>query len=210
MARDLNPKCKQCRRAKEKLFLKGDRCNTPKCGIVRKAYAPGMHGSKMGRGLSEYGKQLEMKQRIKRIYGVMEKQFRKHFGEVSKKHGITGNLLMMRLELRLDNVVYRLGLADSRKAARQLVNHGLVSVNGKKMTIPSSEVKVGDVVGMNSTKKDKKYFQDRTKSLKNKKDTPSWIALDAAKMGGKILSEPDVESIGVNADPQLVVEYYSR
>jgi small subunit ribosomal protein S4 len=210
MARDLNPKCKQCRRAKEKLFLKGDRCNTPKCAMVRKAYAPGMHGSKMSRGLSEYGKQLEMKQRIKRIYGVMEKQFRKHFREASGKQGVTGNLLMMRLELRLDNVVYRLGLADSRQAARQLVNHGLISVNGKKMTIPSSEVKIGDVVGMNSTKKDSVYFQERAKTLKTKKDTPSWIALDAPKIEGKILSEPDIESIGVNADPQLVVEYYSR
>lgn len=210
MARDLNPKCKQCRRAKEKLFLKGDRCSTPKCAMVKKNYAPGMHGQKMGRGLSEYGKQLEMKQRIKRIYGVMERQFRKHFRESSRKQGVTGNLLMMRLEFRLDNVVYRLGLADSRKAARQLVTHGLISVNGKKMTIPSSEVKIGDTVGINSTKKENKYFQERTKVLKNKKDTPSWIALDAKKMEGKILSDPDVESLGVNADPQLVVEYYSR
>ena len=210
MARDLNPKCKQCRRAKEKLFLKGDRCNTPKCGVVRKAYAPGMHGNKMGRGLSEYGKQLEMKQRIKTIYGVMEKQFRKHFREASKRQGVTGNLLMIRLEFRLDNVVYRLGLADSRQSARQLVNHGMISVNGKKITIPSAEVKVGDVVAMNPTKKEATYFQERAKVMKNKKDAPSWIALDATKMEGKILSEPDIESIGVNADPQLVVEYYSR
>ena len=210
MARDLNPKCKQCRRAQEKLFLKGDRCNTPKCAMVKKAYAPGMHGNKMRRGASEYGKQLEMKQRIKRIYGVMERQFRKHFRESSKKQGVTGNLLMIRLELRLDNVVYRLGLADSRKAARQLVSHGMISVNGKKMTIPSAEVKIGDIIGMNSTKKENNYFQERAKILKNKKDTPSWIALDTSKMEGKILSEPDIESIGVNADPQLVVEYYSR
>jgi len=178
--------------------------------MIKKNYAPGMHGNKMRRGFSEYGKQLEMKQRIKRIYGVMEKQFRKHFREVSRKQGVTGNLLMMRLEFRLDNVVYRLGLADSRKAARQLVSHGLISLNGKKMTIPSAEVKVGDTVGMNSTKKESNYFQERIKIIKNKKDTPSWIALDASKMEGKILSEPDVESIGVNADPQLVVEYYSR
>jgi len=210
MAKDLSPKCKQCRRAKEKLFLKGDRCNMPKCAMIKKAYAPGMHGNKMKRGLSEYGKQLEMKQRIKRIYGVMERQFRKHFRESSKKQGVTGNLLMIRLEFRLDNVVYKLGLADSRRSARQMVSHGLISVNKKKMTIPSAKIKVGDVVGMNSTKKEKNYFQERVKVLKNKKDCPSWIALDASKMEGKILSEPDIESMGIKIDPQLVVEYYSR
>ncbi|MDD3498151.1 MAG: 30S ribosomal protein S4 [Candidatus Moranbacteria bacterium] len=210
MATDLNPKCKKCRRAGEKLFLKGERCNTPKCGVIRKAYAPGMHGSKMGRALSEYGKQLEMKQRIKRIYGVMERQFRKHFEEASRKQGVTGNLLMMRLEMRLDNVVFRLGLADSRKAARQIVGHGSIVLNGKKASIPSMKVKIGDVLGINVSKKDKRYFQERAKMMKRSKDIPSWIALDPSKIEGRILSEPDVESIGVNVDPQLVVEYYSR
>jgi small subunit ribosomal protein S4 len=110
----------------------------------------------------------------------------------------------------LDNVIYRLGLADSRQGARQLVNHGMIVLNGKKITIPSAEVKVGDAVGMNDVKKESTYFQERSKVLKNKKDIPAWIALDISKMEGKILSEPDVDSIGVNADPQLVVEYYSR
>lgn len=210
MARDLNPKCKKCRRAGEKLFLKGDRCSSPKCAMIKKAYAPGVHGKKMGRGLSEYGRQLAMKQRIKRIYGVLEKQFRKHFEDIKNKEGVTGNLLMARLEMRLDNVVYRMGLASSRNAARQLVNHGLIKVNNRKLTIPSAEIKIGDVVKVNETKKEKKYFKDIEVTLKNRKDIPAWIALDVKNFEGKILSLPDLESIGVNVDPQLVVEYYSR
>jgi len=210
MARDLNPRCKKCRRAGEKLFLKGDRCGSVKCALVRKPYAPGVHGKKMGRGLSEYGKQLAMKQRIKRIYGVLEKQFRKHFADISGKTGITGNLLMIRLEMRLDNVVYRMGLASSRNAARQMVNHGLIKVNGKSLDIPSAEIKVGDTIKVSDNKKENKYFKDIAGALKNKKDIPSWISLDAANFEGKIVSVPDVANIGVNADPQLVVEYYSR
>jgi len=210
MARDLNPRCKKCRRAGEKLFLKGDRCSSPKCAMIKKAYAPGAHGKKMGRGLSEYGRQLAMKQRIKRIYGVLEKQFRKHFEDISGKEGVTGNLLMIRLETRLDNVVYRMGLASSRNAARQMVNHGIIKVNDKKLSIPSAQVKVGDVVRINETKKDNQYFKNIATAFKNKKDTPTWIAVDVVKFEGKILALPDVESIGVNADPQLVVEYYSR
>lgn len=210
MARDLSAKCKRCRRAGEKLFLKGDRCASIKCAMIKKAYAPGVHGKKMGRGLSEYGKQLAMKQRIKRIYGVLEKQFRKHFDDVKGKEGITGNLLMARLEMRLDNVIYRMGLASSRSAARQIVGHGLIKVNGIKLNIPSAIVKVGDIVKVSETKKEKKYFKDIASALKNRKDIPSWIGLDAANLEGKILATPDVSNIGVNADPQLVVEYYSR
>ncbi len=210
MARDLNPKCKQCRRAKEKLFLKGDRCGSPKCAMVKKAYAPGMHGQKMVRGLSEYGKQLAMKQRIKRIYGVLEKQFRKHFQEIKNKQGVTGDLLMIRLELRLDNVVYRMGLGSSRSVARQLVNHGWIRVNGKKLTIPSAKVNVGDVITVNDTKKEKGYYKNRLKVLKNKDTSPSWLSVNLSNMETKILAEPDTSSIGVNVDPQMVVEYYSR
>ena len=210
MARDLNPKCKQCRRAKEKLFLKGDRCNSPKCAMIRKSYAPGMHGQKMTRGLSEYGKQLAMKQRIKRIYGVMERQFRKHFKEIQNKQGVVGDLLMIRLEFRLDNVVFRMGLADSRNVARQLVNHGWIVVNGKRLSIPSARIKVGDVISVNKNKKEKNYFKNRIKALKNKDVAPSWLNVNSTTMEGKVLAEPDVSSIGVNVDPQMVVEYYSR
>lgn len=210
MGRDLKPKCKICRRAGEKLFLKGDHCNTPKCAMVRKPYPPGAHSRRISRGLSEYGKQLAMKQKIKRIYGVMERQFRQHFEEIKNKPGVTGDLLMLRLEARLDNVVYRMGFADSRSLARQLVNHGAFKVNGKKVSIPSCRIDAGDIVGINESKKENAYFKNRYQILKNKKDFPSWIQFDSSKMEGKIISVPTQEEIGYNTDPQMVVEYYSR
>lgn len=210
MARNIDAKCRKCRRAGEKLFLKGDRCGGPKCGIVRRAYAPGVHGKKGSRNLSEYGIQLSVKQKIKRIYGVLEKQFRNHFEEVAHKPGITGDLLLQRLEKRLDNVVYRMGLASSRTQARQLVNHGLINVNGKKMSIPSSEVRLGDIVSISDFKKEKKYFKNLDQIIKNKKDFPSWINFDAVKLEGKIVSNPVKDEIGINIDAQVVVEYYSR
>jgi small subunit ribosomal protein S4 len=210
MARDIEPKCRKCRRAGEKLFLKGDRCNSAKCGVVKRAYAPGMHGKKMSRASSEYGMQLSTKQKIKRIYGILEKQFRNHFDEIKNKKGITGDLLFARLEMRLDNVVYRMGLATSRAAARQLVNHGLISVDGRKVTIPSFEVKVGQVVGVNASKKEKNYFKNIDQALKNKKDFPSWLDFDASKKEGKIVSFPERRDIGIDIDAQVIVEYYSR
>lgn len=210
MARSIDPKCRKCRRAGEKLFLKGDRCNTPKCAIVRRAYAPGVHGKKVSRSSSEFGFQLAVKQKIKRIYGVMEKQFRRHFEEVKNKKGITGDLLLARLEMRLDNVVYRLGLASSRAQARQLVNHGLIAVNGKKVTIPSFEVKPGSLIAINPSKVNKNYFKNLEQVLKNKKDFPSWINFDAVKLEGKILNIPSRSDMGINLDAQVVVEYYAR
>ena len=146
MARNIEAKCKKCRRAGEKLFLKGERCFTPKCAMVKRPYAPGMHGKKPTRGKSEFGIQLSAKQKIKRIYGVLEKQFRKHFDEVKNKPGVTGDLLLQRLEMRLDSIVYRSGIASSRNQARQIVNHGLVNINGKKADIPSLKVKPGDEI----------------------------------------------------------------
>ncbi len=154
--------------------------------------------------------QLSVKQKIKRIYGVLEKQFRKHFEEVKNKPGVIGNLLLERLERRLDNAVYRIGFAASRAQARQLVNHGLVSVNGKKMSIPSAEVKIGDIVAVKANKKDKKYFKNLDQVIKNKKDFPNWISFDAAKMEGKITGNPTKDDTGINVDAQVVVEYYSR
>lgn len=210
MARDLNARCKKCRRAGEKLFLKGERCDTPKCGIVRKNYAPGLHGKKFARGLSEYGKQLAMKQKIKRIYGVMEKQFRKHFEEVENKEGVVGDMLMARLEMRLDNVVYRIGFANSRSQARQLVNHGEMTVNGKKVDIPSYEVKIDDVVSVRESKKEKVFFKEQGKVLKNRKNFPAWIQFDAAKLEGKVISIPTRDDMEISVDTQLVVEAYSR
>lgn len=210
MARDIEAKCRKCRRAGEKLFLKGDRCYGPKCAMVKRSYAPGAHGKRISRGKSEYGLQLSVKQKIKRMYGVLERQFRKHFDEVRRKKGVTGDLLLQRLELRLDNVVYRMGLASSRALARQLVNHGLIAVNGRKLSIPSCELKAGDVIGIKEEKKGKAYFKNIEAQIKNKKDYPAWIDFDKSKMEGRIISLPEKDSIGVNVDAQVVVEYYSR
>lgn len=210
MARGIDAKCRKCRRAGEKLFIKGERCFSAKCGIVRKAYAPGVHGKKMSRSRSEYGAQLSIKQKIKRIYGVLEKQFRNHFKEVKNKPGVTGDLLLARLEKRLDNAVYRFGFASSRSQARQLVSHGLININGKKRTIPSSEVKIGDVISIKQNKKEKNYFKNLEQIIKNKKDFPKWISFDAAAMEGKIMNNPTKDDVEINIDAQAVVEYYSR
>jgi len=210
MARDTEAKCRKCRRAGEKLFIKGDRCSTAKCGMIKRAYAPGVHGKRVSRGQSEYGIQLSAKQKIKRIYGVLERQFRKHFDEVVHKPGITGDLLLARLEMRLDAITYRAGFSTSRAQARQIVNHGLISVNGKKTTIPSYEVKIGDIISINSTKTDKKYFNSITEAIKTRKDFPTWISFDVSKMEAKVTNIPSRDEIGINVDAQIVVEYYSR
>lgn len=210
MARNTDAKCRKCRRAGEKLFLKGDRCGSPKCAMIRKSYPPGIHGKRVSRGQSEYGKQLAMKQRIKRIYGILEKQFRKHFEEVQNKPGVTGDLFLSRLELRLDNVVYRIGFSGSRSTARQLVSHGLIKVNGKKVTIPSFEVKFGDVIGIKEEKKNNNYFKNQIDALKVKKDFPAWIQFNPETLDGKVIAIPQRSDIGSAVDPQMVVEYYSR
>ncbi len=210
MARHLDSKCKLCRRAGEKLFLKGDRCFSPKCAMVRRPYIPGQHGHNPQRGSSEFGKQLSMKQKIKRIYGVMERQFRHHFDEVRKHPGITGDQLLARLECRLDNVVYRLGFAASRALARQLVSHKMFEVNGKRMNIPSVEIRIGDVVSLKQSKRGKSYVKVNVEILRNKNDVPHWLALDAEKSEGKMIAAPTREDIGINVDPQMVVEYYSK
>lgn len=206
----IDSKCKLCRRAGEKLFLKGDRCLSPKCAMVRRPYAPGIHGHTPSRGGSEFGRQLAMKQKIKRLYGVMERQFRHHFDEVHKGHGITGDRLIARLECRLDNVIYRLGFAVSRTQAKQLVSHKMFEVNGKRVNIPSFEVYAGDVIVLKQNKKDKQFFKDRMEILKNKKDVPHWLHLDVEKLSGKVLALPHRDDVGVRIDAQMVVEYYSK
>lgn len=210
MARNLDSKCRKCRRSMEKLFLKGDRCYSPKCAVVRRAYPPGAHGKKITRGLSEYGTQLAVKQKIKRIYGVLERQFRHHFDEVKGKKGATGDLLLTRLEMRLDNICYRIGFGSSRSQARQLVNHGLVYLNGRKVTIPSCEVKIGDSVSINGNKINRNFIKNLEVILKNKKDFPSWIDFDAEKLSGRITRSPQKDELGIKADAQIIVEYYSR
>ncbi len=210
MAKNLDSKCKLCRRAGEKLFLKGDRCLSPKCAMVRRPYAPGVHGQNPSRGRSEFGRQLSMKQKIKRLYGVLERQFRHHFEESKLRQGATGDLLLQRLECRLDNVVYRLGFASSRTAARQLVGHKFFTVNGKRMNIPSYEAKVGDVIALKDSKEEKTLTKNRIELLKNKKDVPHWLSLDVDKLEGKVLALPSREDVGISVDAQMVVEYYSK
>lgn len=210
MAKHLDSKCKLCRRAGEKLFLKGDRCLSPKCAMVRRPYAPGIHGHNPPRGRSEFGRQLAMKQKIKRIYGVLERQFRHHFEESKLRQGATGDLLLQRLERRLDNVVYRLGFSTSRVSSRQLVGHQYFMVNDKRMNIPSYEVQVGDVIRLKGNKTAKETTKSRVEFLKNKNDVPHWLALDADKLEGRVLALPTREDIGISVDAQMVVEYYSK
>lgn len=207
MARDLSPKCKKCRREGEKLFLKGERCFSVKCAMIKKAYAPGQHGQARRMGLSEYGTQLREKQKIKRTYGLLEKQFRKYYDMASRMQGNTGNLLSSLLERRLDNAVYRFGFASSRNQARQLVNHGYFMVNGKRMDIASYLLKEGDVV---SVKKGKEgYFKNLENTLKSSQ-TPSWLTLDYQKLQGKIVALPAMNEVDINADIHLVIEFYSK
>ena len=197
-------KCKVCRRAGESL------CGREKCAFKRRPYAPGQHGQNARRSSSEFGRQLAMKQKIKHIYGVLERQFRKHFQEASQVSGITGDNLLSRLERRMDNVVFRLGFASSRAQARQLVSHKMFEVNGKRLNIPSAEMKVGDVITVKSTKLQKNYWKNLTETLEKKTDVPHWLALDAKKGEGKIIAMPTREDVGISVDPQMVVEFYSK
>ena len=210
MARILDAKCRLCRRSGDKLFLRGDRCFSQKCAMIRRPYAPGIHGKNGGRGASEFGRQLAMKQKIKRIYGVLEKQFRKHFEEVRNKKGAAGDLLLFRLEKRFDNVVYRMGLASSRAQGRQMITHGAFAVNGKKMDIPSAELRIGDVVSVRTQKMEKKHIQSIREALKSKKSFPAWVEVDGKKMAGTVKANPTREDIDANVQPQIVVEYYSK
>lgn len=212
MARNLSPKCKLCRRAGEKLFLKGDRCATPKCAMIKRPYPPGVHGKKRKRSLSEYGQQLEMKQKIKRVYWVMENQLKKYFQEVINKPGITGDLLMQKLEMRLDNVIYRAGFAKSRILARQLVRHNYILVNGKKVNIPSYEIKSGDTLQFRENKKNKTYFKQLNEVKQGEKNSglPGWLDVDLKNLIIKIKNRPTREDFGLGIDVQMVVEFYSR
>lgn len=210
MAKNIGSKCKLCRRAGEKLFIKGDRCASPKCAISRKPYAPGVHGQNRSRGLSEFGKQLAEKQRVKRIYGISEKQLRMHLKEAQKKTGVIGDNLIARIEMRLDNVIYRLGLASSRAQARQFVGHGFFFVNGKLLDIASAKVSIGDEIVLKENKSQKNYFKELQAILKKKQDFPGWVSFDPKEMKGKVLSTPNKEQVATGLDLPAVIEYYSR
>lgn len=207
MARDLSAKCKKCRREGKKIFLKGERCFSMKCAMIKRPYAPGQHGQSRRMGLSEYGIQLREKQKVKRTYGLLEKQFRKYYDMASSMKGNTGVLLSTLLERRMDNVVYRLGLAESRNHARQLVNHGHFLLNGIKTDIPSCLLKEGDVI---SIKNDKGvYFQNLKNVLKNQQ-VPSWLSLDLQKIEGKVVSSPTLDEIDISSNIHLIIEFYSK
>jgi small subunit ribosomal protein S4 len=208
MARYTGPVCRICRRAGMKLFLKGERCFGPKCGVERRATPPGM-AIQRRRKVSEYGLQLREKQKARSIYGVLEAQFRKHFREAVRRPGMTGENLLRILETRLDNVVYRLGFGDSRAQARQLVRHGHFFLNGRRTDIPSALVKPNDIVEVAPGSRDNEYFKTVRERLA-KKSVPRWLDLDLAGMRGRVLSAPGREDIDTSINEQLVVEFYSR
>src|SRR5688572_10095220 len=208
MARYTGPVCRICRRAGMKLFLKGERCIGPKCGVERRATPPGMAAQRR-RKVSEYGLQLREKQKARSIYGVLEAQFRKHFREAVRRPGMTGENLLRILETRLDNVVYRLGFGDSRAQARQLVRHGHFYLNGRRTDIPSALVKPNDIVEVAPGSRDNEYFKTVRERLA-KKTVPRWLDLDLAGMRGRVLSAPGREDIDTSINEQLVVEFYSR
>ncbi|TRZ77268.1 30S ribosomal protein S4 [bacterium] len=209
----IDAKCKQCRREKEKLFLKGDRCFTPKCAMIKKPYAPGMHGKKFKRAGSEYGVQLREKQKVKRTYGIAERQFRKYYETASRRKGVIGEAILFAIEKRLDNVIYRMGLAKSRGLARQIVSHGhvLVERNGKKrkVDIPSFVVKVGDKIYLKESSLPKGIFKDLATTIKNY-EFPSWLKFDGETFVGEVLNEPTMNDVNINANMQLIVELYAR
>ncbi len=209
MARNLKARCAQCRREGEKLFLKGERCNLAKCAIVRRGYPPGVHGPKGKTRLTGYGTQLREKQKAKHIYGILERQFNNYFKKAIKKKGDTSEFLLQLLEMRLDNVVYRLGISKSRQGARQLVGHGLLAINGKKVTIPSYQVKIGDIISVKTSAASKKVFQNLSQTLA-KFEPPAWLSLDVVKAEGKVVRKPTKDDIKTQFDLKMIIEFYSR
>ena len=206
MARYTDASCRLCRREGQKLFLKGERGYSTKCALEKRNYAPGQHGQSRKK-MSEYGLQLREKQKAKRFYGLLETQFRNLFDKAAKRKGMTGENLLIMLESRLDNVVFRMGFASSRKEARQLVNHGHFTVNGKKVDIPSFEVKAGDVVKV----KEKSTSSPKFKEIKEMTiSVPSWITVDVDKLEGKVVALPKREDIDTPIEEHLIVELYSK
>ncbi len=206
MAKMIGADCKQCRREGCKLFLKGERCTTKKCAIERRPVAPGQHGTGRKR-VTEYGTQLREKQKVKRAYGILEKQFHKYYEEAERMKGVTGENMLSLIERRLDNVVYRMGIGSSRSECRQIVNHGQITVNGKRVNIPSYQVKVGDIIAVKENKRDLDMF----KQLKGMKVVmPKWLEFNSDTLEGKVLALPTREDIDLNIKEHLIIELYSR
>jgi len=211
MSKNLAPKCRQCRRESTKLMLKGDRCQSSKCAMVKRNYPPGMHGVKRPSRLTEYGIQLREKQKAKRYYGILETPFRNYYTKATKQKGNPIDNFLQLLEIRLDNVVYLLSLAKSRRQARELVNHGHFLVNGKKVNIPSYQVKINDEIEIKEKSKTNKNFDGIIKEVsKSNKNIPEWLNLDVKTMKGKVIELPSSKTVTPIFNPKLIIEFYSR
>ena len=209
MGRYTEASCRICRRENLKMFLKGDRCYADKCAFERRSFAPGQHGQDRFRKPSDYAVQLREKQKVKHIYGVFESQFRHFFAEAERRKGVTGETLLIMLESRLDNVVYRLGFASSRTQGRQMVQHSLVTVNGRKVNIPSYQVKAGDVISLKEKQKQNSLVTENIQGVA-RRGIPSWLELDAKACKGTVLASPNREEITMPIQEQLIVELYSK
>ena len=210
MARYAGPVCRLCRREGIKLFLKGERCYTEKCAIEKRNFVPGQHGkTRRAKKMAGYGIQLREKQKVKRIYGVLEGQFRRYFEAAERQRGITGDTLLQLLERRLDNVSYRLGLATSRSQARQLVRHGHLLVNERKVNVPSYSVRAGDLVTVRATSQKAPGIQHAMEEVKGR-GIPEWLTFDPDKLTGRVMSLPTREQINLPVQEQLIVELYSK
>lgn len=208
MARYKGPVCRLCRREGIKLYLKGTKCDAAKCTIERRNFAPGQHGKGRSKP-SEYGLQLREKQKLRRMYGIGEKQFNLYFVRASQKKGVTGNMLLQMLETRLDNVIYRLGFTVGRRDARQISRHGHIRVNGKKVNIPSYTVRSGDVISVNDREASRKLITSMLE-ITSSRPVPEWLSLDKAQLAGKVLQIPQRGDIRVPVDEHMIVELYSK
>ena len=209
MARNLDPKCRQCRREGEKLFLKAEKCFTEKCAIEKRNYPPGQHGQRRSSRLSDYGVQLREKQKLRRIYGVLEKQFRSYYAEADRKKGITGENLLQMLESRLDNVAYKMGLGGSRTEARQIVRHNSILVNGKRVNIPSYQVQPGDSISVADQSKDQLRIKSALEAA-DERGLPEWLEVDVKKLTGIFKNIPERDDLPSTINESLVVELYSK
>jgi small subunit ribosomal protein S4 len=208
MAKNLDSTCKKCRREGAKLFLKGEKCNSPKCPVLKRNYPPGAHGPKGNKRSTEYGQQLREKQKAKKIYAILERQFRNYYRKAIRQKGDTGEILRQMLELRFDNVVYRSGLVSSRAMARQLISHGFFFIKGKKVNIPSYQMKPKDEITINPNKSKAKAFAGL--DLEKQDNIISWLFVSKPEMKIKIVSKPTAEDFDQSFNPRLIVEFYSR
>jgi small subunit ribosomal protein S4 len=209
MARDLDAKCRQCRREGEKLFLKGEKCFTDRCAVERRGYAPGQHGQKSGSRMSDFGKQLREKQKLRRTYGVLERQFRKIYAEAARSKGVTGERLLQLLETRLDNVTYRMGFGASRTEARQVVRHNGILVNGKRVNIPSYLIRPGDVVEVAGRAKAQLRIKASSEAAESR-HIPDWLEVDTKALKGTFKSLPARTDLPSTVNESLIIELYSK